>query len=791
MMKQLRFLTHALESIAEIVSITDLHDRFIFVNKAFLEKYGYANKEIIGQHVSILGSRKLAPDVRKRILTESRKSGWKGEIYNRTIAGQELLIALSTSPIRNEQREIIGLIGIAEDITEKRKAEQELQTTRDQLSNIFGNLEREAFWSFDPRSKKVLYNSESMERIYKRPVKDFYADESLWKKVIHPDDLAAVEKNEQKVLSGHSVRTEYRIIRPDGEIRWLDETSIPVYGVSDELVRIDGVLIDITDRKQAEDILRESEQRFSSFMKFLPGAAWMKDIRGRYVYINEIGERIFHLSSASMRGRTDDEIFPADSALQFKDNDRLAIERGKLQTVETLLREDGMHYSIVNKFPILGSDGKPELIGGVAFDITDLKRAEEALKESEERFRQIAENIREVFWINDPGTTGLVYVSPAFDGVWGMPRERVLGNPERFLESILPEDRDRFREYVEKQTHEVCEVEYRIQRPNGAVRWIRDRAFPIQGKNRVLNRVAGVAEDITDRKHIEERLRKMNLELEERVVERTAELVARKDELAKVNEALSRMVTQLAEAKIQAEAASRAKSQFLTNVSHELRTPLNSVIGFANVLAKNKGGKLDPVEVAYAERILDNGKHLLDVISQILDLSKVEAGRLELERGSVAVDLLIRETVAEMEIQVRERGVKVEIEIPAPLRPIETDRKKLKQVLINLLGNALKFTERGSIKVRVERDSINLTPFRIDFIDTGIGIPGHLLDEIFEAFNQADNTTKRKYEGTGLGLTISRSLCELLGYELFVKSEEGRGSVFSLFLGRRTEQKKR
>lgn len=239
---------------------------------------------------------------------------------------------------------------------------------------------------------------------------------------------------------------------------------------------------------------------------------------------------------------------------------------------------------------------------------------------------------------------------------------------------------------------------------------------------------------------------------------------------------------ELLAAKEAAEQTSRAKSEFLSNMSHELRTPLNSVIGFANIVLKNKAKTLGEQDIAYLGRIVANGKHLLGLINGILDLSKIEAGRVELEVTPVQVDQLVRETVLELEGQMQGRAVTLIADVPLDVRELDTDGTKLKQVLINLVGNALKFTRQGSVTVRLIRDERTAMPTRIDVIDTGIGIPADRLTAIFEAFQQADSSTSRQYGGTGLGLTITRSLALVMGFDVRVASKEGVGSTFSVVL---------
>jgi PAS domain S-box-containing protein len=310
--------------------------------------------------------------------------------------------------------------------------------------------------------------------------------------------------------------------------------------------------------------------------------------------------------------------------------------------------------------------------------------------------------------------------------------------------------------FTEEHARQACKDEQEVIRtgrpitkeeketwPDGSVTWVLTTKMPLRDSTGQIVGTFGISRDITDRKQAEEALRS---------------------------------------AKDVAEDASRTKSQFLASMSHELRTPLNSIIGFANILLKNKGGTLSPVELNFLDRIQANGNHLLGLINEILDLSKIEAHKLELQMTPVALDQLVRETVAQEEGLVRDKPVQLLADLPDQVAPILTDADKLKQIIINLIGNALKFTERGNVTVRVLTDPANHHPIRLDVSDTGIGIPADKLGVIFEAFQQAEAGTARKYGGTGLGLTISQALCRLLGYRIEAASEVGRGSTFSIIL---------
>lgn len=232
----------------------------------------------------------------------------------------------------------------------------------------------------------------------------------------------------------------------------------------------------------------------------------------------------------------------------------------------------------------------------------------------------------------------------------------------------------------------------------------------------------------------------------------------------------------------EAEAAAQAKNSFLANMSHELRTPLNSVIGFANILLKRQVDRIPDRDLDYLRRIQTNGEHLLALIEDILDLSKIEAQRLELVREPIQLDELATEVVQMLDLQARRKGLELRTRVPAGLRPVVADHRRLKQVLLNLLGNAVKFTLEGRVTIRVVPAPEGDRALRIEVEDTGIGIPESQLEAIFVPFHQVDISQARNFGGTGLGLTISRSLCELMGFELTARSVEGEGSVFALLL---------
>ena len=373
-------------------------------------------------------------------------------------------------------------------------------------------------------------------------------------------------------------------------------------------------------------------------------------------------------------------------------------------------------------------------------DITERKQIEDALRDSEQRFRTTLEAVRLVAVGLD--TMGRVtFCNDSLAVLTGWTRTELLG--ENWFDKCVPPDDPARAMFFERILSGDIPHKYEneILCRDGARRMIEWDTTILRSPSGDVLGIASLGADVTERKKYEAKI-----------------LQARDD----------------------AEAASRAKSDFLSRMSHELRTPLNSVIGFANVMRKNKGGRLTTEDVAYLDRIVSNGQHLLALVNNVLDIAKVEAGRLTVTQGLVAVDQLVRDVVSQLEGQPREEGVELRADIFDEMGPIETDGVLLRQVIINLTSNALRFTHAGSVVVSVAADDGR--PRCIAVKDTGIGIPSARQRAIFEPFEQADIETHRSYGGTGLGLSISKAICDALGFGLTVESEPGKGSTFTIDL---------
>ena len=441
-----------------------------------------------------------------------------------------------------------------------------------------------------------------------------------------------------------------------------------------------------------------------------------------------------------------DTIHP-ESRAHFMDVMTRAVAGEPMSDVEAIFRtKDKTRVYVSGTINCSVEQGQPVLTRGFFRDVTAKRLAEK----DQERFFDLQADL-----LYMAGLDGFFKrVNPAFERTLGYSSSELLATP--FMEFIHPDDVAATAAELEglADGRRTLFFENRYRCSDGRYRTFAWSATPYE------DRVYAVGRDVTDRKRVEAELQK---------------------------------------AKRVAETANHAKSEFLASMSHELRTPLNSVIGFTNILRKNEGGRLSKKDLEYLGRIAFNGEHLLELINDVLDLSKVEAQQVKLALEPTNVDVLVREVVAQFGSRrddyperSRDDGPLtngVEIEVPRELLPIDTDPVKLKQILFNLVGNAVKFAPKGRVVIRVQGDTDG-RPLALQVSDTGVGIPEARLRAIFEPFTQVDSSTSRQYGGTGLGLTISRSLCEAMGYDLTVHSKIGVGSTFTISFASKTEERR-
>ncbi len=441
----------------------------------------------------------------------------------------------------------------------------------------------------------------------------------------------------------------------------------------------------------------------------------------------------------------------------------------KPSTVEYFEPSLGMHVQ-ASISPIINEEGEFAGTVHIIKDITARKQAEEALRESQEFAKNIIDSSLDMIVAVD-NERRITEFNHAAEDAFGYHREEVLGKNANLLYAEPKEGLA-----IHKQTimsgHHVREILNRHR--NG-------KTFPGLLSSSVLRDssgevvgVMGVSRDVTERKLAEETLQKAHDELEQRVEERTADLAIANEQLEKAKEV--------------AEVATRAKSDFLANMSHELRTPLNAIIGFSEILSDQTFGELNQKQLKYTNHVLTSGHHLLALINDILDLSKVEAGKMELERSTVAIKSLLEDSLVMIKEKAYKHGISLDLRIPDELSDLkfQADERKLKQIMFNLLSNAVKFTpDGGTITVESKQkkgESI------VAVSDTGIGIKHEDLERVFGEFEQIDSTHARQQQGTGLGLALTRRLVELHGGRIRAESEgEGKGSTFTFVIPIETE----
>jgi PAS domain S-box-containing protein len=600
-------------------------------------------------------------------------------------------------------------------------------------------------WVYDSETLRFLEVNEAAVRSYGWTHEEFL---SMTLRDIRPpseqpnlDRMLAATPGKMQLAAASIHRTKW------GQHRRVEISSYPL--------EFDGrparmVLVhDVTERQDAQEALVRSEQKYRSVIEQLQDVFFRTDEQGLWTFLNPAWITLTgHSVEDSLGTHFLTAVHPSDRTMLLDAFRPLAEGRVRQSVVEVRFfrREGGYRWVEASSRALHDALGRFCGTTGTLRDVTERRAADE------ERQR-LATNIRQLLDASGEGVYGLdvqgivTFANRRGSEMIGYAPEELIGRSMHEAIHYAHPDGTPYPVadcpiYRAATQGIACMVDDEVVWcKNGIPLQVEYSASPVREQGRISG-VVVTFRDLTARKRAE------------------LELIVARDA---------------------AEAANRAKSDFLARMSHELRTPLNSIIGFANVLLKNKAGTFQEGDLSFLTRIAANGRHLLGLINDILDLSKIEAGHMSLEIADVALDALVRETVEEIEGQARDRTVTLRVELPERVLAFATDRARMKQVLINLIGNALKFTDDGEVVVRLETDSAS-RPVRLAVRDTGIGIPADRLDAIFNVFEQAESMITRRFGGTGLGLAISRSLCDLMGYRLEVASIEGEGTTMLIRL---------
>jgi PAS domain S-box-containing protein len=707
-------------------------------NKGATKIYGYSAEEVLGKPTSIIHPPGREGEMDELLsLTRAGQGISHYETVRVTKDGRHLDVSLTVSPLRDASGKVVGAAAIGRDISEKRRAERVLRDSAERFRALFMGS-ADALYIYDEEGNILDLNPTALKILgYQREEIAGLNISSL----LDPDQARRVfGRIKEMDQCGSLEYAEFRVKCKDGSSVDVEANVVPI--PFEDTRAIMGVARDITERKRAEQALRESEDRFRIMADGCPTPMWVTDAGGGNRFVNRTYREFYGIAYDDVQGAGWHALIHPDDAPVYIGKFLDAVrERQPFRAEMRARRADGeWRWLSTYAEPLWSPGGEFQGHGGLSADITERKRAEEALRTSEEKFRQLAENILQVFWVSNPAEARVLYVSPAYEQVWGRTCEDLYRHPTDWIEAVVPEDRERALGFLSQQrAARAVQAEYRIRTAAGDLKWVLDKAFPVLDGDGRMIRVVGIAEDITERKRAEEIVLK---------------------------------------AQAEAEAANRAKSGFLANMSHEIRTPMNGVIGMAGLLLETE---LTAEQRKFAEIVRSSGESLLCLINDILDFSKIEAHKLELEAVDFDLHTVVEDVSHLLWAKAREKGLIMETVFPptVPTR-LRGDAGRLRQILLNLVGNAIKFTSRGGVKIRTSlecEDELSvLVRFTVE--DTGIGIPAERQTDIFSPFTQVDGSTTRKFGGTGLGLAISKELVALLGGQIGVESELDKGSTF-------------
>ncbi len=745
------FLSTLIRTIPDMIWLKDPDGVYLSCNPRFEQFFGASESEIVGKTDYDFVDKELADSFRAHDLTAMREgaASINEEWITCAIDGHRELVETTKTPMRDAQGRLIGVLGVAHDITARNRMQVELREKDERFRALF-DLSADAAFIVDEgrfvecnQAAVALFGYDSKQAFLNKTPFDVSPPRQ-------PDGEASYRKVEQVLETAHNEgvnRFEWVHLRADGSA-FHAEVTLSEFTLRGKQV-VHATVRDISDRKRAEaeiesyrenleDLvkrrtgeLHESQRQLSTIIEHIPAVFVVKDIEGRYQLVNRRFEEAVGLTREQIIGHTDRKVLRSELAevIMAKDQEVLAGSESVAFEHAAQHPDGSQHTYLTTKVPMPDETGKNIALIGISTDITQVKTLRDELAK--------AQAIAHVgSWRVDLLTDELTWSDETYR-IFGVEPGAPL-NIDGFMQRVFPQDRRNVElAWSLALSGEPYDVDHRITVGN-EVRWVREQAevqFDTGGRPVAS---VGSVQDITD--------------------------------IKRAQDATQQALTE-------AQHLARAKSEFLANMSHEIRTPLNAVLGVARIgMREDKGRK----SFDLWQRVSGAGEHLLGVINDILDYSKIESGKFSVELAPFQLRRTIDSIVDAVSDIAAQKGLQFVTERD-PVLPewVLGDAQRLQQILLNLVSNGIKFTEQGTVSLRVicEGDDVKLV-----VSDTGIGMNAAHIDRLFKPFEQADTSFTRRYGGTGLGLVISRDLVQMMGGEIKVKSELGAGSTFSVRL---------
>jgi PAS domain S-box-containing protein len=721
--------------------ITDDKGRFVRTNVAAAELLGYSCEEMLAITVYDLKSAE-PPDIATRYKAYLEAGFRTGEWSFYRPDGELRTIRYTTT------RYGPGLhLSIVRDVTEIVRAQEALRQSESRYRQMF-QQNRAVKLLLEPSTGEIVDANPAAAEFY-----GFRLDQlrSMRIQEISIQEPGEIARRLQQTADGEGYFFNSRHRLASGEMRDVEVQSSPLH-LADRTV-LYSIINDVTER-------RRNEERFRRFFELpLVGMAVTSSER-RFLLTNK--------KLCDMLGYTEEELTNRDWMTVTHEDDVTQNVRLLEQTLrgetegyrmeKRFVHRDGhVVYASISTRSVRRDDGSVDYLVLIVEDITERREAEIALRESEQRFRQLAENIDAVFFMSEGVDRAepqrVIYVSPAYEKIWGLSRERLYRQQRSWFEGVHPDDRERVSASFPKIAIGEFDEQFRVLRPDGEIRWVHDRVFPIYDDLGQVYRIAGIVEDITERKLSEARLNQLNAELEERVVSRTADL----------------------------EAKTREMETFAYSVAHDLKAPLRGIDGYSRLLLGRHGAELEEEGRKLLVKVRSAVQQMNQLIEDLLAYSRIERRVI----STLRIDLraLVHAVVDEMTHDLQRSDLELAFDIDC--EKVFADPEALMQALRNLLDNAVKFTGQVA-EPRIEVGARDVgDACRIWVRDNGIGLDPKFRERIFELFQRLHGT--EEYAGTGVGLALVRKAMSRMGGRVWVESAPGSGATFFLELPHQLE----